>query len=95
MEIRQLANGLKKAMLLFAFYMAGVLSSEYLSQLTISLQKDRIESLQNETAIQRLQINELNRRASINAENLQELRAMKVDLQNIKNDIQSLKGLHK
>lgn len=75
--------------------MAGVLSSEYLSQLTISLQKDRIESLQNETAIQRLQINELNRRASINAENLQELRAMKVDLQNIKNDIQSLKGLHK
>lgn len=72
-----------------------VLSSEYLSQLTISLQKDRIESLQNETAIQRLQINELNRRASINAENLQELRAMKVDLQNIKNDIQSLKGLHK
>lgn len=82
-------------MLFFAFYMAGVLSSEYLSQLTISLQKDRIESLQNETAIQRLQINELNRRASINAENLQELRAMKVDLQNIKNDIQSLKGLHK
>lgn len=94
MEIRQLANGLIKAMLFFAFYMAG-LSSEYLSQLTISLQKDRIESLQNETAIQRLQINELNRRASINAENLQELRAMKVDLQNIKNDIQSLKGLHK
>ena len=75
--------------------MAAVLSSEYLSQLTISLQKDRIESLQNETAIQRLQINELNRRASINAENLQELRAMKVDLQNIKNVIQSLKGLHK
>lgn len=95
MEIRQLANGLIKAMLFFAFYMAGVLSCEYLSQLTISLQKDRIESLQNETAIQRLQINELNRRASINAENLQELRAMKVDLQNIKNDIQSLKGLHK
>lgn len=95
MEIRQLANGLIKAMLFFAFYMAGVLSSGYLSQLTISLQKDRIESLQNETAIQRLQINELNRRASINAENLQELRAMKVDLQNIKNDIQSLKGLHK
>lgn len=95
MEIRQLANGLIKAMLFFAFYMAGVLSNEYLSQLTISLQKDRIESLQNETAIQRLQINELNRRASINAENLQELRAMKVDLQNIKNDIQSLKGLHK
>lgn len=95
MEIRQLANGLIKAMLFFAFYMTGVLSSEYLSQLTISLQKDRIESLQNETAIQRLQINELNRRASINAENLQELRAMKVDLQNIKNDIQSLKGLHK
>lgn len=95
MEIRQLANDLIKAMLFFAFYMAGVLSSECLSQLTISLQKDRIESLQNETAIQRLQINELNRRASINAENLQELRAMKVDLQNIKNDIQSLKGLHK
>lgn len=95
MEIRQLANDLIKAMLFFAFYMAGALSSEYLSQLTISLQKDRIESLQNETAIQRLQINELNRRASINAENLQELRAMKVDLQNIKNDIQSLKGLHK
>lgn len=95
MEIRQLANDLIKAMLFFAFYMAGVLSGEYLSQLTISLQKDRIESLQNETAIQRLQINELNRRASINAENLQELRAMKVDLQNIKNDIQSLKGLHK
>ena len=95
MEIRQLANGLIKAMLFFAFYMAGFLSSEYLSQLTISLQKDRIESLLNETAIQRLQINELNRRASINAENLQELRAMKVDLQNIKNDIQSLKGLHK
>lgn len=95
MEIRQLANGLIKAMLFFAFYMAGVLSSEYLSQLTISLQKDQIESLQNEIAIQRLQINELNRRASINAENLQELRAMKVDLQNIKNDIQSLNGLHK
>ena len=85
MEIRQLANGLIKAMLFFAFYMAGVLSSEYLSQLTISLQKDRIESLQNETAIQRLQINELNRRASINAENLQELRAMKVELKTIFN----------
>ena len=84
MEIRQLANDLIKAMLFFAFYMAGVLSSEYLSQLTISLQKDRIESLQNETAIQRLQINELNLSASINAENLLELRALKVYLQNIK-----------
>ena len=47
MEIRQLANGLIKAMLFLAFYMAGVLSSEYLSQFTISSQKDRIETLEN------------------------------------------------
>lgn len=87
--------GLMKALLFGAFYVAGVLSSTQLSQYTISSQRDRIDSLEQETALQRLQINELNRLANENSRSLQALQEIKDELTLVKSEISKLKGLHK
>lgn len=87
--------GLMKALLFGAFYVAGVLSSTQLSQYTISSQRDRIDSLEQETALQRLQINELNRIANENSRNLKTLEAIRQELSEVKTEISKLKGLHK
>lgn len=69
-SMRSVIAGLIKLILFFAFYMAGWLTNSQLNQYTIVSQQDRINSLENETALQRLQINELNRRATSNTESI-------------------------
>lgn len=78
---RSFLNGLIKAAMFAAFYVAGVLTSSQLSQFTITTQQDRIESLEAETAIQRKQIDELSQRALQNTESLKTLNEIKQDLE--------------
>lgn len=94
-SLRSFVSGLIKALLFVAFYVAGILTSSTLSQYTIVTQQERINSLENETALQRLQINELNRRASHNTENLKKLQSIQNDVDSIKQELQKLKGFHK
>lgn len=72
-SMRSFIAGLIKLVLFFAFYMAGFFTNSQLNQYTIVSQQDRINMLENETALQRLQINELNRRSTSNTENLKQL----------------------
>ena len=74
--------------------MAGWLTNSQLNQYTIVSQQDRINSLENETALQRLQINELNRRATSNTENLKQLERISSDIESLKKEVQQLHGLH-
>lgn len=92
---RSFLNGLIKAAMYAAFYVAGVLTSSQLSQFTITTQQDRIESLEAETAIQRKQIDELGQRALQNTESLKTLNEIKQDLEGMKSEIQTLKRIHK
>ncbi|WP_368430775.1 hypothetical protein [uncultured Parasutterella sp.] len=92
---RSFLNGLIKAAMYAAFYVAGVLTSSQLSQFTITTQQDRIESLEAETAIQRKQIDELSQRALQNTESLKTLNEIKQDLEGMKSEIQTLKRIHK
>ena len=94
-SLRSFVSGLIKALLFVAFYVAGILTSSTLYQYTIVTQQERINSLENETALQRLQINELNRRASQNTENLKKLQSIQNDVDSIKQELQKLKGFHK
>ena len=93
-DIRAFINGLIKAAMFAAFYVAGVLTSSQLSQFTITTQKDRIESLETETALQRQQIDALSQRALQNTKNLQTLEEIRQDLNAVKNELKTLKELH-
>lgn len=93
-DLRQCFNGVLKALLFVAFYVAGVMTNSQLSEYTIVTQKERIEYLENETAIQRLQINELNKKAAENSENLKKLENIQSVIETIKKDISYLKGQH-
>lgn len=93
-DLHSFFNGLIKASMFAAFYVAGVLSSSQVSQFTISTQKDRIESLEAETALQRQQIDALSQRALQNTENLKTLEEIKRDLNAVKNELKTLKELH-
>lgn len=93
-SMRSVIAGLIKLILFFAFYMAGLLTNSQLNQYTIVSQQDRINSLENETALQRLQINELNRRATSNTENLKQLERISSDIESLKKEVQQLHGLH-
>ena len=55
-SMRSVIAGLIKLILFFAFYMAGWLTNSQLNQYTIVSQQDRINMLENETALQQLQI---------------------------------------
>ena len=61
-SMRSFIAGLIKLVLFFAFYMAGWLTNSQLNQYTIVSQQDRINILENETALQRLQISDLKHR---------------------------------
>lgn len=93
-SMRSFIAGLIKLVLLFAFYMAGWLTNSQLNQYTIVSQQDRINMLENETALQQLQINELNRRATSNTENLKQLERISSDIESLKKEVQQLHGLH-
>lgn len=93
-SMRSFIAGLIKLVLFFAFYMAGFFTNSQLNQYTIVSQQDRINSLENETALQSLQINELNRRATSNTENLKQLERISSDLESLKKEVQQLHGLH-
>lgn len=92
-SMRSVFAGLIKLILFFAFYLAGYLTNSQLNQYTIVSQQDRINSLENETALQRLQINELNRRATSNTESIIQLTKIQQDLETLKSEVQRLHGL--
>ena len=92
-SMRSVFAGLIKLVLFFAFYLAGYLTNAQLNQYTIVSQQDRINSLENETALQRLQINELNRRATSNTESIKQLTKIQQDLEILKSEVQRLHGL--
>ncbi len=94
-NMRSVIAGLIKLILFFAFYMAGWLTNSQLNQYTIVSQQDRINSLENETALQRLQINELNRRATSNTESIKQLTKIQQDLETLKSEVQRLHGIKK
>ena len=92
-SMRSVFAGLIKLILFFAFYLAGYLTNSQLNQYPIVSQQDRINSLENETALQRLQINELNRRATSNTESIKQLTKIQQDLETLKSEVQRLHGL--
>lgn len=92
-SMRSVFAGLIKLVLFFAFYLAGYLTNAQLNQYTIVSQQDRINSLENETALQRLQINELNRRATSNTESIKQLTKIQQDLETLKSEVQRLHGI--
>ena len=94
-SMRSVFAGLIKLILFFAFYIAGSLTNAQLNQYTIVSQQDRINSLENETALQRLQINELNRRATSNTESIKQLTKIQQDLETLKSEVQRLHGIKK
>lgn len=94
-NMRSFFAGLIKLILFFAFYVAGYLTNAQLNQYTIVSQQDRINSLENETALQRLQINELNRRATSNTESIKQLTKIQQDLETLKSEVQRLHGIKK
>ena len=94
-SMRSFIAGLINLVLFFAFYMAGWLTNSQLNQYTIVSQQDRINSLENETALQRLQINELNRRATSNTESIKQLTKIQQDLETLKSEVQRLHGIKK
>lgn len=87
-SIRSFIAGLIKLVLFFAFYMAGWLTNSQLNQYTIVSQQDRINMLENETALQRL-----NRRATSNTESIKQLTKIQQDLETLKSEVQRLHGL--
>lgn len=93
-SMRSVIAGLIKLILFFAFYIAGWHTNSQLNQYTIVSQQDRINMLENETALQQLQINELNRRATSNTENLKQLERISSDIESLKKEVQQLQGLH-
>lgn len=94
-SMRSVFAGLIKLILFFAFYLAGYLTNSQLNQYTIVSQQDRINSLENETALQRLQINELNRRATSISESIKQLTKIQQDLETLKSEVQHLHGIKK
>lgn len=94
-SMRSVFAELIKLVLFLAFYLAGYLTNAQLNQYTIVSQQDRINSLENETALQRLQINELNRRATSNTESIKQLTKIQQDLETLKSEVQRLHGIKK
>lgn len=88
-------NGIIKVVLCGAFYVAGVLSGTQLSDLTISSQRERITSLELETAQQQVQIDELKKLATQNSKNLIALESIKNEIKELREKINKLQGMHK
>lgn len=87
--------GIIKVVICGAFYVAGVLSGTQLSDLTISSQRERITSLELETAQQQVQIDELKKLATQNSKNLIALESIKNEIKELREKINKLQGMHK
>lgn len=92
---RPFINGILKALVFAAFYVAGALTGAQLSDYKIVSQQDRIQFLEGETYLQRTQINELTKRATENTESLQEIKKIKMEIFDLKTEIQFLQEKHR
>lgn len=92
---RPFINGILKALVFAAFYVAGTLTGTQLSDYKIVSQQDRIQFLEGETYLQRTQINELTKRATENTESLQEIKKIKTEIFELKTEIQLLQEKHR
>lgn len=92
---RHFINGILKALVMAAFYVAGVLTATYLTDFKIVSQQDRIQFLEGETYLQRTQINELTKRATESSESLSEIKQIKTEISELKNEIHLLQEKHR
>lgn len=93
-SIRSVLNNTIKLVLMAAFYIAGALSANQVSVLTIDTQRSRINELENETETQRLEINDLTQRVTKNADNLAAIAEIRDELTAIRTEIKVLKEFH-
>lgn len=92
---RHFINGILKALVMAAFYVAGVLTATQVTDFKIVSQQDRIQFLEGETYLQRTQINELTKRATESSESLSEIKQIKTEISELKNEIHLLQEKHR
>lgn len=92
---RHFINEILKALVMAAFYVAGVLTATQLTDFKIVSQQDRIQFLEGETYLQRTQINELTKRATESSESLSEIKQIKTEISELKNEIHLLQEKHR
>lgn len=93
-SVRSVLNNTIKLVLMAAFYIAGALSANQVSVLTIDTQRSRINELESETETQRLEINDLTQRVAKNADNLATIAEIRDELSAIRTEIKVLKEFH-
>lgn len=93
-SVRSVLNNTIKLVLMAAFYIAGALSANQVSVLTIDTQRSRINELEIETETQRLEINDLTQRVAKNADNLATIAEIRDELSAIRTEIKVLKEFH-
>lgn len=93
-SVRSVLNNTIKLVLMAAFYIAGALSANQVSVLTIDTQRSRISELESETETQRLEINDLTQRVTKNADNLAAIAEIRDELTAIRTEIKVLKEFH-
>lgn len=86
-SLRSFFNAVIKAIVMAAFYVAGVLTATQVSDFTIDSQRARINELERETEEQRIEIDALTKKVAENSESLQTILVMKNDIETIKQRI--------
>lgn len=84
---RTFFNAVIKALVMIAFYAAGILTANQVSYFTIDSQRARINELEHETEEQRIEIDALTKKVSENSESLKTILVMKNDIETIKQRI--------
>ena len=82
--LRTFFNAVIKALVMVAFYAAGILTANQISYFTIDTQRARINELERETEEQRIEIDALTKKVAENSESLQTILVMKHDIEIIK-----------
>lgn len=86
-SLRTFFNAVIKAIVMTAFYVAGILTAYQILSLTIDSQRARINELERETDEQRIEIDALTKKVSENSESLKTILVMKNDIETIKQRI--------
>lgn len=86
-SLRTFFNAVIKAIVMTAFYVAGILTAYQILGLTIDSQRARINELERETDEQRIEIDALTKKVSENSESLKTILVMKNDIETIKQRI--------